>query len=50
MEPFAEEAEFWSRLMVSGMECLNIQGIMLRLFLVAFSKISMKGKCIIQEW
>lgn len=39
MEDFAREAEFWSRLMVSQMNYLNIKGIMLGIFLVAFHNI-----------
>lgn len=48
MEHFAREAEFWSRLMVSGTKYLNIKGIMLGIFLVAFHKIKMKGEFIIK--
>lgn len=42
MEHFTREAEFWSRLMVSPMSFLNIKGIMLGIFLVAFHNIKMK--------
>jgi len=48
MEHFAREAEFWSRLMVSGTKYLNIKGITLGIFLVAFHKIKMKGEFIIK--
>jgi hypothetical protein len=49
MEAFAREAEFWSKLMVSGTECLNIKDIRLGIFLVAFYKIKMKGEFIIKR-
>lgn len=48
MEHFAREAEFWSKLMVSGTKRLNIKGTVLGIFLVAFHKIKMKGKFIIK--
>lgn len=48
MERFAREAEFWRKLMVSRMNCLNIKGTMLGIFLVAFHKIKIKGEFIIK--